>query len=217
MKYYYNKEDFTDLKKKNNFKTLIVLIIISLLTFYLYLDFNFIKGVTPNAFNTFTESKTDFKYSNYLFNWDDLSLFMSLVTIIILGILVYSIKKTVTPITIPKSLTELIPEELPFIKISSYNGTNNESIRITLRDFFLDLNWNKTSGPPYKWRIKISLHSTGSMPKESYRYLADVLLLEEEIESNLTTFNKIISAKELPRHLITINYWIQYLNLVKKK
>ncbi|OLS26113.1 MAG: hypothetical protein HeimC3_10860 [Candidatus Heimdallarchaeota archaeon LC_3] len=220
MKYYYEKKEYSDLIKRQNSKLLIIVIVISVITIYLYLDFIFIKAITPQVIDSFSASRESLQKDNLSLERTDLTNILSLTTVFVLIVLVFSVKKIVISKPVPKSLSDIIKQNLLTIQIisnnKSQNKTKNEVVRILLNNFYLDLSWYNISGPHHKWKIKLGLHTPDNNLNSVYTFLADVLLLEEEIDNNSNSFSKIILAKELPRHLITINYWIGRLNLSKK-
>ncbi|MHA1982840.1 MAG: hypothetical protein ACW967_00700 [Candidatus Hodarchaeales archaeon] len=108
----------------------------------------------------------------------------------------------------PKPLSEII-EKAPF-PMEIIEDSHIEVIRFVANELTFELSWYNTTGPYYKWKSKLTLketHKDSNMVKR----LADFLLMEEVNGDDDLSFYKIIVLRELPRHLIAIQYWYNLL------
>ncbi|MHA2104201.1 MAG: hypothetical protein ACW981_12300 [Candidatus Hodarchaeales archaeon] len=198
----YNNSEYTIKKEFYKSKYFPLLIFVFFVT--LILIFNQFKIIFLDP-GLFVQSGDPFQF---LSTEDQSPPLEYLFILIMLFISVFTVSKVQKSQVSPKSLSKIV--EKSFFHIEIIKDADIEIIRFLGKGLNFELSWYNTTGPYHKWKAKMILkrtHGDFSLVTQ----IADYLLFEEDNIETKSSFYKIIVLRELPRHLMAMQYWYDLL------
>lgn len=201
IKYLYDKSEFTEKKDFYKSKYFLVLILALIITVILIFD--------QFTYKPFESALFSRKSNLSELAFPDLFIpFLPILLIFFFFISIFSFKKVQDSQINPKRLSKIIQSSS--FPIEVIEREELEVIRFKTKEICFELSWYNTTGPYYKWKAKLVLKGLIENLNLTNQ-IADYLLLEKDEMANNLDFYKIIIFRDLPRHLIAIQYWYNFL------